>query len=310
MSRIRQIRIESHDQTVARVANEVHRFPVRARDTGGRLSISLVELPAGLESPSLRHAAEDLLYCVIGGHLEIECAVARETLGPGDIAYVPRDCNFRTRSFSSSQVLVAFAPGAVQETFTALDGSSQAVSQVDGANELAVWGVAVDKCKRETISVCQPIIVRAGEGERYWLAGDEYTIKISGGMTGDRFCVVHFRIPPGAGPLAHTHSCDEEIFHITKGRASFWSEGGVLEGAEGDTVILSRGIPHAFRNRTTEETEFMAFFAPAGFDSFIQSAGVAAKEGGSPPAPDDAERARLAAASIDYGLQIHPEIEW
>ncbi|MFK7884858.1 MAG: cupin domain-containing protein [Phycisphaerales bacterium] len=310
MSRMRQIRIESHDQPKATVGMEVHRFPVRVRDTGGRLAISLVELPASQESPLLRHTAEDLLYCVIDGLLEIECAVVRETLGPGDIAYIPRGCEFRTRSSSPSKVLVAFAPGTVQEAFIALGGSSQTAVQDEFANELSVWDVTVEEGPLQPTSVRQPTIVRANEGERYWLAGDEYTIKVNSSMTGQRFCVVHFRIPPGAGPLAHTHSRDEEIFYITKGRASFWSEGGVLEGSEGDTILLPRRIPHAFRNRTAEETEFMAFFTPAGFDTFVRTAGVPAKEGESPPVPDDAELARLAAASIDYGLQIHPEIEW
>jgi quercetin dioxygenase-like cupin family protein len=102
-----------------------------------------------------------------------------------------------------------------------------------------------------------PFVVRADEGERWRLAGDTYTIKVPGERTNNRFCLVHFDIPPGGGPKPHVHTRDEEIFHILEGEPSFYADGDVVQGKAGQTVVLPRNIPHCFANRTSERCAFL-----------------------------------------------------
>jgi hypothetical protein len=54
------------------------------------------------------------------------------------------------------------------------------------------------------------------------LAGDTYTILLSGDDTDGRFCLIDMLIPPGGGPPPHRHDF-EESFSLLEGDIDLYS---------------------------------------------------------------------------------------
>lgn len=291
-------------------------FLVHPRDTGGKLAI--VQLAATLEMTMnpVKYQNEDLLIYVCEGHLAVQLVGREEKLSRGDLAFVPRGNGHALHFTPSTNVLIAFSPGGIElPMFELAQFGYNPFGSSEATQELLIWDVVpVDlsqsKSTEHEPTSRMPHFVRRDEGDTYWLAGDEYTIKLQGSQTQGRFCVVHFLIPPGGGPVPHIHLREEEIFHILAGEASFYADGLIARGAVGDTVILPRGIPHAFRNASTSASEFLTFASPAGFDDFVRNVGVRSIPGVAPPIPDVTERERLMVASKLFGVKLLPDIEW
>lgn len=311
----RQIRIEraDGDGSIDWFGTRI-RVPVRSADTGGRLCVQISEMPTvGAASPPHCHGSEDEIVYVLDGRLEIETTDDRASLLPGDLAMAPRGLPHRvTSAAAGTRLLTIITPGALEEAFRriAADPSPHHLQR-----EMDVWAVhTLDDLSPFLHPLApdpEPLrVVRAAEGDRYWLAGDEYTVKVSSSMLDERLCVVHFRIPPGGGPVVHTHLADEEVFHVVRGDVSFYADGSVVRGGAGDTAVLPRGIPHGFRNTGEGEAEFLAIVSPAGFDEFVRLAGRSAVAGQEIPVADHAELERIAAVSKRFGVVLHPEIQW
>lgn len=290
------------------------RFPVHAADTGGRLAVQVADVPTvGGGSPPHCHGSEDEIVFVLEGCLDIETPRDRLRLGPGDLAIAPRGLPHRLAAAEPhTRVLTIITPGALEEAFlrVAVDPSPR-----HRRREMDVWAVHILDDLSPYLHPLAPDpeplrVVRAGEGDRYWLASDEYTVKVSSAMLDERLCVVHFRIPPGGGPVVHTHLADEEVFHVLRGEVAFYADGSVVRGQAGDTAVLPRGIPHCFRNTGGEEAEFLAVVTPAGFDEFVRLAGRPAVAGQAIPAADHDELARIKVVSERFGVVLHPEIQW
>lgn len=290
------------------------RFPVRSADTGGRLCVQVAEIPkAGSGSPPHCHGSEDEIFYVVDGRLQIETPSDRVTLLPGDLAIAPRGLPHRVSSAAADTcVLTILTPGALEEAFFRIaEGPSTHHLQ----REMDVWAVHTLASLSPYLHPLAPDpaplrVVRAAGGDRYWLASDEYTVKVSSSMLDERLCVVHFRVPPGGGPVVHTHLADEEVFCVLRGEVSFYADGSVVRGGPGDTAVLPRGIPHCFRNTGSREAEFLAIVTPAGFDEFVRLAGRSAVIGQDIPAADPAELGRIVALSERFGVVLHPEIQW
>lgn len=290
------------------------RFPVRSRDTGGRLCVQIAHMPrSGLCTPAHCHGSEDEIFYVLAGRLEVETPRQRVTLDTGDLAIAPRGLPHRVAALDEgTRTLTIITPGSLEDAFfrIATDPTPQHLLM-----EMAVWdvhGVEQRAPYRHPLAPDpKPLrVVRADEGDAFWLASDEYTVKVSSAALDARLCVVHFRIPPRGGPVVHTHTREEEIFHVLRGDVAFYSDGAAVRGREGDTAVLPRGIPHCFRNVGDAEAEFLAIITPAGFDEFVSLAGTPATPHRRIPKADAAELERLTSLSERFGVRIHPEIAW
>src|SRR4051794_20048340 len=79
------------------------------------------------------------------------------------------------------------------------------------------------------------------------LAGDTYTILLSGKDTGGRFCLIDMFVPPGGGPPPHRHDF-EETFVILEGELEATFRGQKMSWRAGDTVNIPSNAPHQFHN--------------------------------------------------------------
>src|SRR5260221_14787405 len=79
------------------------------------------------------------------------------------------------------------------------------------------------------------------------LAGDTYTILVSGSDTAGRYCLIDMHVPPGDGPPPHRHDF-EEMFTILEGEIEFTFRGKILVARTGETLNFPANAPHSFKN--------------------------------------------------------------
>ena len=62
--------------------------------------------------------------------------------------------------------------------------------------------------------ICPAPVVRPNEDQsltHIGLAGDTYTILLTGNDTDGRYCLIDMLIPPGGGPVRHRHDFEESF---------------------------------------------------------------------------------------------------
>jgi quercetin dioxygenase-like cupin family protein len=121
------------------------------------------------------------------------------------------------------------------------------------------------------------------------LAGDTYTIIVSGKDTNGRFCVFDMHIPPGGGPVPHRHDF-EETFIVLEGEmvATFRGQKHVVHA--GETINIPANAPHQFHNSSDRLVRLLCICSPAGQEDFFQEVGVRVATRTTPPPKLDNEQ--------------------
>jgi mannose-6-phosphate isomerase-like protein (cupin superfamily) len=143
------------------------------------------------------------------------------------------------------------------------------------------------------------------------LAGDTYTILISGAETAGRYCLIDMFVPPGGGPPPHRHDF-EEMFSVLEGEieVTFRDESVVLR--KGETANVPANAPHHFRNTSGQPARLLCMCSPAGVEEFFRSIGVPASSRTTipaklEPAEQEAFKAKAGALAAQYRTEfLHP----
>ena len=152
-----------------------------------------------------------------------------------------------------------------------------------------------------------PPVLPPGAGRKVAVAGDVYTIKLTGAETGGRCAVFEFFVPLGGGPPPHVHHREDELFYVVEGELTFTVAGATFPVPAGGFLATPRDIPHAFRNTSDRPARAVVIVTPAGLENFFLEVGTPwddATRSPGPPSPD--EVARLVAAAPRYGLEVLP----
>lgn len=115
----------------------------------------------------------------------------------------------------------------------------------------------------------EPAITLPGQGPVLRAFGEEVTILLCGGQTGDKFTLFHEVTPPGGGPPLHYHKQDDEHFYVLEGQASFCKDGQWTEVPAGTAVFMPKGTVHAFKNVGQTPLRQLIQTTPAGFETFF-----------------------------------------
>jgi len=114
------------------------------------------------------------------------------------------------------------------------------------------------------------------------VAGDVYTILVSGEQTAGRYCLIDMIVPPGGGPPPHRHDF-EEMFTLLEGELEFTFRGKAMKIGAGSTVNIPANAPHAFRNASAAPAHLLCMGAPAGLEEFFLLVGDRVPNRASPP---------------------------
>src|SRR5438094_8886350 len=100
------------------------------------------------------------------------------------------------------------------------------------------------------------------------LAGDTYTILLTGKDTAGRYCLIDMLVPPGGGPPPHRHDF-EESFTILEGEIELTFRGEKATARAGDTVNIPANAPHQFQNKADKPARLLCICSPAGQEEFF-----------------------------------------
>jgi len=106
------------------------------------------------------------------------------------------------------------------------------------------------------------------------------SVCLSGADTGGAYCLLEVGLAPGMNVPRHTHTREDETYHVLSGELEVIVGDEVFVLRAGDTLIAPRDIPHQLRNSGNVENHYLLVFSPSGFEGFLEATAI--------PAPDDA----------------------
>lgn len=139
------------------------------------------------------------------------------------------------------------------------------------------------------------------------LAGDTYTVLLTGADTAGKYCLIDMYVPPGGGPPPHRHDF-EESFTVLEGEIEATFRGQKSTVRVGSTINIPANAPHQFQNKSGRAARLLCICSPAGQEDFFKAVGVpVADRTAPPPRPDPAEQARLKSRAEELASQYKTE---
>jgi len=140
------------------------------------------------------------------------------------------------------------------------------------------------------------------------VAGDTYTILVSGEDTAGHSCLIDMYVPPGGGPPPHRHNF-EEVFTILEGEIELVFRGRKSVGRTGDTIHIPSNAPHSFKNLASKSARLLCFCAPAGLDEFFELVGdPVGSRTAPPPKLNDQEKMERMKKAVALAPQFVTEL--
>ena len=104
-------------------------------------------------------------------------------------------------------------------------------------------------------------------------------------------------VPPGRGVPMHMHDRDDELFYVLEGEITVAQQTNETVVAKGGCVQLPHGIPHAFRNVSSNHARILVTLTP-GLEclEMFRAFDNAGKNGSAP------EPARIAEIAAQHGV--------
>src|SRR5947208_4238656 len=141
-------------------------------------------------------------------------------------------------------------------------------------------------------------VARPNEDQRLphiGLAGDTYTILLTGKETAGRYCLIDMLVPPGGGPPPHRHDF-EEMFSIIEGEIEVTFRGAKSVVRAGETANIPANAPHQFHNVSQRPARLLCMCSPSGQEEFFMAVGTGvASRTAPPPKLDEDTQAALKA---------------
>lgn len=111
--------------------------------------------------------------------------------------------------------------------------------------------------------------VAAGHGVTKWFSGDVYTMRLQAAQTGGSIGIVEASVPPGGGPVPHTHAEQEETFYLLSGELEFLDGERTFTAVTGDIVHIPRMVRHRFKNVGMHTTRLLFIYTPGGAEGLF-----------------------------------------
>lgn len=145
------------------------------------------------------------------------------------------------------------------------------------------------------------------DAPRLAIAGDVYTILLTGEHTGGAMMMAEQTAFPGGGPPPHTHSREDETFYIIEGVLTFTAAGRTFTAGPGESVHIPRGVVHTFRNESAARARMLVICQPAGIERMFLEIGTpwSAPPAQAPPPPTEADIGKILTVCPRYGVEIH-----
>lgn len=146
----------------------------------------------------------------------------------------------------------------------------------------------------------QALHLRAGSREVWWI-DSRVDVRLTAAETDGQLGMWLWVAQRGAASPLHVHQREDEQFLLIDGHARFRVGEQWLDAGPGDSIVLPRGLPHAYVI-TSKTARVVGTVTPGGMESFFTDLGapvVPGKSAAPPPAID-----AMAATAARYGVEI------
>lgn len=141
--------------------------------------------------------------------------------------------------------------------------------------------------------------------EQIWLSGNLDTFLATSEDTDGQYALFDLYVPPLAGPIAHFHTREDEVYQLLSGDVVFQDGNLVRKVVPGELIPLHRGHLHRFENLGTTPARLLLLATPGGLDKSFREAGQPVTDPSGPPPKDDLTK--VIAAAIKQGIEVYPE---
>lgn len=90
------------------------------KDTGGKLTVIMQELPAGAGVPMHTHGREDENFQVIEGEVEVATSDQLYLLKSGDTIYLPKNVPHSLKAITDAKLKINLVPAGIEDMFDEL----------------------------------------------------------------------------------------------------------------------------------------------------------------------------------------------
>lgn len=155
------------------------------------------------------------------------------------------------------------------------------------------------------------VVRRDDHGVRQiFLAGDTYSVLVSGEQTAGRYCLIDMSVPDGGGPPPHRHDF-EELFTVLDGEITFTFRGESVVATAGTSVNIPANAPHFFRNASGAPARMLCLCTPAGQEEYFARVGdeLPSRRAAPPQLSEDEvneRRERAARLAAEYASELLP----
>lgn len=112
-----------------------------------------------------------------------------------------------------------------------------------------------------------PIILTAQEGRKYNCGTMTAIFKADENETAEKYSISEWWLEPNsAGPGAHQHVANDEVFYVLEGTPSILIGKEWITAEKGTFIRIPAKTMHDFANRTNNKTGLLNFYVPGGFE--------------------------------------------
>jgi quercetin dioxygenase-like cupin family protein len=138
------------------------------------------------------------------------------------------------------------------------------------------------------------------------VAGSRYVILATAPETNNAYSAFEIFVPPSAGTPLHSHSNEEEVFYMVRGKLRFQAGDTIKEYGPGNLVHAAKNVPHLFANTGNEEAVVVVIARPGGVEKFFLEVGTEIGATDAPVAPTQEEIEKILALAPAYGITVFP----
>ncbi len=111
------------------------------------------------------------------------------------------------------------------------------------------------------------LYIPANSGRKYNMGKLQAVFKADEDETQQRYCISEWWLDPHtAGPGAHSHETNDDMFYVIEGTASILIGDQWIQASKGDFVLIPANTAHDFKNETTRNVGLLNIFIPGGFE--------------------------------------------
>ena len=116
------------------------------------------------------------------------------------------------------------------------------------------------------------LVLTEGKGRVYHCGPMTAIFKADENETNEKYSVSERWVAPhGAGPGAHAHESNDEVFYVLEGTTSFLIGDKWIQAHKGTFLRIPAKTIHDFKNETDKKTGVLNFFIPGGFERDMPS---------------------------------------